>query len=467
MYKDSSDGFDFFCIDIAAAEAALILTGQIHRHFVPTSSVAAWNLGIVLPMIFWLLDLLTDSYQGIMQRGYLKEFWALLKLNLGAFFLILFLFYFLRITAAPRRSFLALYCVLAFPLMYIMRFGWKFYLRRRNRKTDYTRHILLITTEALAREMVGGLSASAVRNYSFFGLAVLDRPMVGEKIGNVPVAADQDSLVEFAKKNVVDEALINLPDRSEYNLALARQLLDMGITVHIDVEETYRFLPNRSVSSVFGVNVLTTTISPISTRQSMEKRLMDIVGGFVGCVITLLLSVIIGPLIYLRSPGPIYFAQTRVGKGGRTFKMYKFRSMYMDAEERKKELMAQNKIQDGLMFKIDDDPRVIRGIGTFIRRTSLDEFPQFFNVLKGEMSMVGTRPPTVDEYSRYSARHKKRLAMAPGITGLWQVSGRSKIMDFEEVVRLDTQYIENWSLDEDIKIIFKTITKIIRSDDAF
>ena len=138
----------------------------------------------------------------------------------------------------------------------------------------------------------------------------------------------------------------------------------------------------------------------------------------------------------------------------------------MDAEERKKELMEKNKIQGGLMFKIEDDPRIIKSIGHFIRRTSLDEFPQFWNVLKGDMSMVGTRPPTIDEYRRYSPHHKKRLSMLPGITGLWQISGRSKITDFEEVVRLDAKYIENWSLELDIKILLKTFSKILNNKDA-
>ena len=193
---------------------------------------------------------------------------------------------------------------------------------------------------------------------------------------------------------------------------------------------------------------------------------MDILGGIIGCGATLVLTLILGPIIYIKSPGPIFFTQTRVGKHGREFKLYKFRSMYMDAEKRKTELMEQNKIQGGLMFKIEDDPRIIKGIGHFIRRTSLDEFPQFWNVLKGDMSMVGTRPPTIDEYRRYSPHHKKRLSMLPGITGLWQISGRSQITDFEEVVRLDTKYIENWSLELDIKILLKTFSKILNNKDA-
>ena len=207
----------------------------------------------------------------------------------------------------------------------------------------------------------------------------------------------------------------------------------------------------------------------------MLKRLMDIAGGLVGCLITGILFIFVAPAIYIASPGPIFFAQERVGKNGKRFKMYKFRSMYMDAEERKAELMKDNKLGDEKMFKLDFDPRVIgnkilpdgthkTGIGDFIRRTSIDEFPQFWNVLKGDMSLVGTRPPTVDEYEKYSYHHKARLATKPGITGMWQVSGRSEITDFEEVVRLDKEYITNWNIGLDIKILLKTVMVVLRKD---
>jgi len=173
---------------------------------------------------------------------------------------------------------------------------------------------------------------------------------------------------------------------------------------------------------------------------------------------------VIGPLIKLESPGPLFFSQKRVGRNGRIFKIYKFRSMYADAERRKKELMEQNEM-NGLMFKMTDDPRITK-IGKFIRKTSLDELPQFWNVLKGDMSLVGTRPPTVDEFQQYEWYHKRRLSMTPGLTGVWQVSGRSDITDFEEIVSMDVEYIKNWSLKRDIKIILKTIQVVLHSDGA-
>ena len=220
------------------------------------------------------------------------------------------------------------------------------------------------------------------------------------------------------------------------------------------------------MEEIEGYTVISSSINMASQKQVFVKRLMDIAGGVVGMIGTVLITIVIGPMIYIKSPGPIFFSQTRVGKNGRKFKIYKFRSMYMDAEELKKELMAQNNIKDGMMFKMDNDPRIIKGIGNFIRDFSLDEFPQFWNVLKGDMSLVGTRPPTVDEWEKYDLHHRARLAIKPGITGMWQISGRSDITDFEEVVRLDTEYIKNWDLGLDIKILLKTLLVVIGKDGA-
>lgn len=196
----------------------------------------------------------------------------------------------------------------------------------------------------------------------------------------------------------------------------------------------------------------------VPSGQLVLKRIMDIVGALAGCAALLLIMVIFGPLIKLESPGPIFFSQKRVGRNGRVFKMYKFRSMYADAEERKKELMAKNEMK-GLMFKMEHDPRITK-IGAFMRKTSLDEFPQFINILMGDMSLVGTRPPTLDEFAQYSPYHKKRLSFRPGLTGMWQVSGRSDITDFEEIVRLDVEYIDHWSIGLDMKILLKTLLAV-------
>lgn len=181
-------------------------------------------------------------------------------------------------------------------------------------------------------------------------------------------------------------------------------------------------------------------------------------------LLTGIIFIFVAPIIYIKSPGPIFFKQVRIGKNGKKFNIYKFRSMYMDAEERKKELMSQNEME-GLMFKMENDPRVTK-VGKFIRKTSIDELPQFWNILKGEMSLVGTRPPTEDEFLQYEGYHRRRLNMTPGLTGLWQVSGRSDTKNFEEIVAMDVEYIDNWSLKEDIKILFKTVGVVLKGKGA-
>ena len=231
----------------------------------------------------------------------------------------------------------------------------------------------------------------------------------------------------------------------------------------------------RIVERLGGYTVLTSTLNYVTPAQAVLKRGMDIAGGIVGCLITGIMFVILAPMIYISSPGPIFFSQVRVGKNGKRFRIYKFRSMYMDAEERKKELLKENRVKDGRMFKLEWDPRIIgsrrlkdgtikKGIGNYIRDWSLDEFPQFFNVLKGDMSLVGTRPPTEDEWEKYELHHRARLAIKPGVTGMWQVSGRSNITDFEEVVKLDLTYIREWSMKLDLKILLKTVQVVLAQE---
>lgn len=232
------------------------------------------------------------------------------------------------------------------------------------------------------------------------------------------------------------------------------------------MEQHFEELPNRKQEQISGMNVLTCFNREIPLWMLFCKRVIDCSGGAVGSILTVLIGLLIGPIIYLKSPGPIIFSQVRVGRNGRKFRLYKFRSMYPDAEKQQESLMNRNKMK-GNMFKIDDDPRIIPGIGQFIRRTSLDEFPQFFNVLKGDMSLVGTRPPTEAEYERYSFYQNKRLAMKPGITGMWQISGRSKITDFDEVVKLDSQYIDSWTIEKDVKIILKTILVVVKRNGSY
>ncbi|MEK4974591.1 sugar transferase [Niallia sp. FSL R7-0648] len=205
----------------------------------------------------------------------------------------------------------------------------------------------------------------------------------------------------------------------------------------------------------------------VNTARSylVMKRSIDIIGSFCGLVVLSILFIIIGLLIKLEDPkGKVFFKQLRVGKDGREFYMYKFRSMASDAEERLKELLALNEVS-GAMFKMKDDPRVTK-VGKFIRKTSLDELPQLINVLKGEMSLVGPRPPLPREVAEYTSYDKQRLLVVPGCTGLWQVSGRSNI-GFSEMVELDLLYIKERSIMKDIKIMLRTVLVLFGSKNAF
>ena len=446
-------------IELALAAAYGIVSW--HKGF---DAFVYWQLFLLLPALYLVSSIMLDAYNGILQRGYLREAGALLKLDFIVFSITILFCYFLKMLPDLPRSLLGIFVLVRLPLAYLMRFQHKIYLRRRYSKVKYARQIVVAATESAAENMIKTITESAIRNYQFFGLVILDKPMVGEKIGDVTVSADKDGFVKYLKEQIVDEVFINLPDDSAETLALTQQLLQMGITVHIFMENSYQKLPNRVISNVFGYNVLTTTISPATFRQSLAKRCMDILGGLVGCFLTVLIAIVIGPIIYIKSPGPIFFSQIRVGKKGREFKIHKFRSMYMDAEERKKELMAKNKIEGGLMFKMDDDPRIIKGIGHFIRKTSLDEFPQFWNVLKGDMALIGPRPLLVQYLPLYNKEQMRRHEVRPGISGWAQCHGRNQI-SWTEKFKLDVWYVDNLSLLTDLKVIFITIKKVLFRED--
>ncbi|MGB7440961.1 MAG: sugar transferase [Coleofasciculaceae cyanobacterium] len=238
------------------------------------------------------------------------------------------------------------------------------------------------------------------------------------------------------------------------------RLIHRGVT-----PQMMAVLKMTALDRVLTIESLTTQTKPVTAPEplpethpsvrSWVKRLIDLVGATIGLGITAIAFIPIAAAIKFESHGPIFFGQIRQGWMGKEFKIWKFRSMYTDAEERKKQLVAENQA-DGKTFKMKNDPRVTK-VGRFLRKTSLDELPQFWNVLKGEMSLVGTRPPTPNEVDIYEVPEWQRLDVKPGMTGEWQVSGRSTISKFEDIIALDLRYQRNWSLTHDIKLIIKTI----------
>ncbi len=285
-------------------------------------------------------------------------------------------------------------------------------------------------------------------------------------IAGVPVVANRSNLIGWIKTASLDEVYINLPYSSNSNETskLIEELEDMGIVVNINLPSLENIVENSkfdNINCAVKANLPMAVFSPAVFKDTdlIIKRIFDILGGIVGTIISLPIILITAVPLLIESPGPLIFKQQRVGKNGRIFNIYKLRSMYADAEERKQALMKKNKM-DGYMFKMDNDPRITK-VGRVIRKLSIDELPQFWNVLKGDMSLVGTRPPTIDEFEKYESHHKRRLSLKPGITGMWQVSGRSDIQNFDEVVKLDCEYIDNWSFWLDIKILFKTVWVVL------
>jgi lipopolysaccharide/colanic/teichoic acid biosynthesis glycosyltransferase len=208
---------------------------------------------------------------------------------------------------------------------------------------------------------------------------------------------------------------------------------------------------------------LVTSESVHPSVKSRVKRLIDIAGALVGLMLTTLVAIPVAIAIQLDNPGPVFYKQVRCGLNGRTFHIWKFRSMVINADKLKH--LVQNEAK-GNIFKNRNDPRVTR-VGKFLRRTSLDELPQFWNVLMGDMSLVGTRPPTLNEVFEYKRHHYQRLAVKPGITGEWQANGRSRVEDFEEIVKMDIAYQNKWSVVYDLHLILKTIQVVLQKDGAY
>lgn len=407
----------------------------------------------------FIVALFSKAYKDMLVRGKFVEARYTIKhvlITIGAAFIFKYL---LHIEFIISRVIISLTLAFSIAILYIVRVIFKRIFRKIARESANIQKILIIGTKDTAKQLMENIGELATYHYRVIGLAIMDEDMVGQSIENVSVIANEQNLMEFASGTELDCVYFDLSLQDSMNKKMMQEFIDMGIMVYISMDSILQEYPNGQFSLLGKSDVISAKAKKLTDGDIFAKRLLDIFGGLIGSLLTIILTIFIAPAIFIMSPGPIFFAQTRVGHNGRKFKIYKFRSMYPDAEKRKAELMKQNQMQ-GLMFKMDNDPRIIKGIGKFLRNSSLDEFPQFFNVLKGDMSLVGTRPPTVDEYEQYTPLQKSRLSMKPGITGLWQVSGRSDITDFDEIVKLDRKYINNWSFATDIKILGKTVAVV-------
>lgn len=480
MYRKDSESWlkhiDFILLDMICLQLAYILAYGISGYgFNPYAKLLYRGMAVYLELADLVVVFAYGTMKNALKRGHYRNFIITINhaITVGAL-AILYLF-----MTQQGAMFSRLTLILTIPIYaiitYTVRELWKANLKRRVKSGDGAK-LLVICSNDVAEQTILNIQKNNFTPYSIVGAVMLDSDMTGNKICGVPIVTNAENVPMYVCTEWVDEILVVTSDEAAYPKKLLDELVETGVTVHFNIAKCSNISGEKQfVENVAGYTVLTTSINYASSMELLVKRLIDIAGGLVGCIATGILLVFVAPAIYIASPGPIFFSQERVGRNGKKFNMYKFRSMYIDAEQRKAELMKDNKISDGKMFKLDFDPRVIgnkvlpdgtkkTGVGDFLRRTSLDEFPQFFNVLKGDMSIVGTRPPLVSETSLYEPHHRARLAIKPGITGMWQVSGRSDITDFEEVVRLDREYITNWNIGLDIKILLKTISVVFKKD---
>ena len=482
MYRKDYTGWfkhaDFILLDLICLQLAFVLGYALAGYgWNPYKTLLYQNMAVLIEVFDLVVLFATGTLKNVLKRGFYKDFLVTVQHGVTLAALILLYLFMLQNGHLYSRLALILNIVIYILLTYVVREVWKYVLHRQMVEGENEkRSLLLVVSADVADAVVESMRENNYARYRIAGLAVIDRDMTGQYVDDVKVVADQATAAEYVCREWIDEVLIVTSGVVPYPKELIDQFTETGVTVHLKLAKVQSMPGKRQfVEKIGDYTVLTTSLNYASTRALFMKRLMDIAGGLVGCLITAILFIFVAPAIYIASPGPIFFTQERVGKNGKRFKMYKFRSMYMDAEARKAELMKDNKLGDAKMFKLDFDPRVIgnkvlpdgshkTGIGDFIRRTSIDEFPQFFNVLKGDMSIVGTRPPLISETNCYELHHKARLAIKPGITGMWQVSGRSDITDFEEVVRLDKEYIEDWNLGLDVKILLKTILVVLRKE---
>lgn len=470
MYKRNEDNFfkhiDFIILDSIVMQIAYAVSYMLRHGFSnPYASEGYRQLAMIMGVLLICVSFLTEGYKNILHRGYLNELKQCAKIVTTLSLLLVAYLFVVQSSSTYSRSVVLMSWLIGLYLIYMEHIIWKSVLVNEMRRGTDQRQILLVTDNAgMAKEILCHIDERQFQDFRIVQIAVLDDTDAPGQVKDVPVIKGLEEALSYVSDHVVDEVFINTSPEKDVSKNFIEDCLNIGVVIHQNLKEELPYDVRQGVSRLGGYTVLTASINSATARQLFFKRALDIVGSLVGLLITGIAYLFVAPIIKIQSPGPAIFKQKRVGKNGRQFEIYKFRSMYMDAEERKAELMEQNKMK-GPIAKFDNDPRIFP-FGRFIRKWSIDELPQFWNVLKGDMSLVGTRPPTVDEYEQYELHHKKRLAAKPGLTGMWQVSGRSDIEDFEEIIRLDSQYISEWRLSLDIKILFYTVIAVFRKKGA-
>ena len=414
---------------------------------------------VLIVLLWWLIFDIQDAYRGQRYTSFLNELKLIFRTIFFGTITIVIIGYALKITLPPRSHF-AIFLVVDIILLTL---GKSFihylaeYLRLKgiNRKS-----VLVVGAGKQARQYIQRIRQSADWDLDLIGFIDKDEKKVGRKHCGAEVLGTPADMSKIMHRWAIDEVVFALPS---YSLEEAQDMLVLceqeGVKTVIVSNFFSGLLSKVQAEVIHGLPILTYSTTPLKEWQLLVKRFFDIVISLILLIISLPIMILIAILIKLTSTGPIFYKWKVVGLNKKRFTGYKFRTMVENADELKDKLMDQN-VMNGVVFKIEKDPRVTM-IGYILRKFSLDELPQLWSVLRGDMSLVGPRPPLVGELDQFESWHRRKLSVKPGLTCLWQIRGRSKIRDFNDWVKLDLEYIDNWSLWLDFKILLQTIPVVI------
>ncbi len=447
---------------------------------------------LILATLYIFFNCLTGINKSFVSRGFYKELVVCINEVLILVSLLILVLFWMHRLWDSHRLVIGFFAVFFLVIDWSLRVLIKNFLIKVYLKSKFAKRLLIVTDKKNAKGVCSDLFENLDWTRQICGVSIINSKQIDNtstdssldkgyltkakeeycnldtievSLGNsIDVVSGLNDLLDYVTKNNVDEVFVHT--EAIYSNDMLKDTLskieEMGVRVNVRINiDVFNYLPNSyiKIDKLGKYQCVSVSRNFYSYKKIVAKHILDYIGGIVGFLIFGLIYCILGPIIKLDSKGPILYSQPRVGKNGRLFKCYKFRSMVTNADALKQKLASQNEMQ-GLMFKMENDPRITK-VGKFIRKTSLDELPQFINVLKGDMSLVGTRPPTVDEYEKYTSNQKARVSMTTGLTGLWQISGRSDIKSFDDVVKLDMEYIDNWSIWLDIKIILMTVWVVV------
>ena len=419
-------------------------------------------LGLVALIVLFLA--IEGAYRRPRGRRYLDEMVLVLRgaiLGIAAMTIIVFF-------ATPSyysRLIIGYTGVASVTLLSIARAVEQIVLARLRRRGVGVASLLVVGADDVGRSIMQTICARPDLAYRIVGFLDDDPARAANDIGRFPALGGTERLGEVLHQNRVDTVIVTLPwDRPRQIRQIVETCQAHGVRVQVVPDMFQMSMARVAVEDLEGIPLLSLREPTLRTWQRLTKRAMDMSIAATGLLVLSPLLGLVALAIKIDSPGPVIFRQRRVGKGGRPFTLLKFRSMVEGAEREVETLKGQNEAH-GPIFKVRDDPRRTR-VGKWIRRASVDELPQLWNVLRGEMSLVGPRPPLAAEVSGYAPWHRRRLDALPGMTGLWQVSGRSDLT-FDEMVLLDIYYIENWSPALDLRILLRTVPTVLRGTGAY